>query len=322
MLSSGVVATALTAIIMFSACGSDKSANTDTRHSDKGNTSQHEKSKNSVVHFAYPDKLKPEFDLCPIWHDGMNWMDLRKLRTHLDRPELMKYVHKLQASEYLASQGFPIIPIIHKSYERSDVIDILKTHSSFVAKPAHMSQNHGLMVVVEGFDIISKQNVSAESVQQKLHKLLETTSNSDEALHRKMKPAFLIQEYIKDSYEIKYETVWGKVMAGGWTKLGGIESGYAIYNREGLPLRSDTPQLDNDQKELYQRGIELAERVAEKSDFLRIDIMIRYNDNGSKPDLFVNELELRSGLFPPNMEEMAQAINDGYRNNCVISSAD
>lgn len=261
-----------------------------------------------------PD-LSAEFNICDHWHDGMTWADFQKIRTHLERKSLIRFVDKIQANKMLKEMGIPVIPIIYASNGKEDFVAYINNKKSYVAKASHMSQNNGLIIVEDGIDLVTNKPITPIQVQIRMHNLIDSPSNSDEWILQNIPPGFLIQPYLKKRQEIKIQTIWGKTAEIVWVQ--GDESMKPnYYDPDGQPLRGG-PKLPFS-KNLIDEAKKIAERIAKNTDALRVDIMVRYNENGTQ-DLLVNELELRSALPYARTKEFAELLNQGYRNLCKNS---
>lgn len=266
--------------------------------------------------FKDPSKLRPELDICPWWNRAMTWEDFLEVRRKLERPELFVYVDKIKASEKLESEGYKVIPVIHASTEKEPFIDKLAAYSEFVAKPSHMSGSTGLIVYSKGKNLVNQKEMSLEDVQNTMFKILDTPSNSNEWYLQNMTKGFIVQEYIKDRLEIKFHTVWGRVVA--ITQGGSENMDWNWYTREGKPISYFSKKLPPPflYPELREEGIKLAEQIAKRTDALRVDFLVKKHENGNK-ELLVNELELRSKTGGPEKESFIQLLNFGYEGMCI-----
>ena len=262
--------------------------------------------------FGNPAIVDPAFDLCSVWKPGLSWDDFQNIRTHLERSELIPYVNKIESSKMLKSRGIPVIPVIYAATSKEDFSTILDKHKEYVAKPAHMSQNNGLVIIRDGINVITGKAMSSSEVQTAMHKILDTPSNSNEWVLQNMPRGFIVQEFINKRHELKIQTIFGKAVAMSW--LEGEDFNYYYYYIDGKK-RSDR-EPDFPYGDLLEEAIKIAEKSAEKTDFLRVDLMIRFNPDGSK-DLMVNELELRSQMGWPDSQIFARLINAGYRTHCI-----
>lgn len=259
-----------------------------------------------------PYRLKSEFDLCPYWGESMTWNDFQDIRTQMKHPGLMKYVNKIEANQMLRKKGIPVVPTLYASNKKENFLPFIKNLSSYVAKPAHMSANHGLTIVDNGIDLITGNAITPEEVQERMHQVLDTPSNSNEWLLQNMPRGFVVQEFIRGRQEFKFQTIWGKAVLGTW--LQGNSMKYQFYDIDGNSVEDSGEQLPL--KDAWKKAAKLAEVVAEGTDALRVDILVRLNGHG-EPELMVNEMELRQQLGWVNHEEMfARKISDGYRDRC------
>lgn len=255
------------------------------------------------LRFKDPSKLKPEFDLCPWWNRSMSWSDYLEVRRKLERPALYQYVDKIQASQHYRDQGYDVVPVYHYGRDRTPFIDKLQGLKRFVGKPSHMSVSNGLTIYREGHMLL-------EDFQEAMFALLDRPSNSNEWYLNNMPRGFLVQEFIDPPLEVKFHTVWGRTAT--VTALGFMEGEARWYDREGNPLKHETqfPYPD-----LLKRGNELAERIAERSDALRVDFLVRTAEDGSHK-LLLNEMEVRSGTAGPDGHSLVQLIHLGYEGMC------
>lgn len=245
----------------------------------------------------------------------MTWDDFQKIRTHLKRSALIRYVDKIQANKMLKENGIPVIPVIYASNKKEDFIKYISNRKSYVAKPSHMSHNTGLIIVEDGINLITKTPITKIEVQNKMHELIDTPTNSNEWVLQNIPPGFLIQEYIKKRQEIKIQTIWGKAVEIVWVQ-GGDQMILNYYAPDGRPLKGG-PELPFS-RNLIDKAKKIAERIPQHTDALRVDIMVRYNENGTQ-DLLVNELELRSAIPFAGAEQFADRLNLGYRKLCKKS---
>lgn len=258
-------------------------------------------------------KLKKEFDICPWWFDGMTWDDFQKIKAKLKRKELIKYVNKIELNRSLKEKDIPVIRVYYSSYTKSNIKELLKKYPSYVAKATHMSQNHGNYIVKDGVNLWNGSKVTPEYINKKMNELIHTPSNSNEWVLQKMRKGFLIQELIEDRQELKLQTIWGKVIEVKWLDNKAMKMKYHSYDTNGKAL-GDSSSFPY--PELWSEATELAEKIADKTDALRVDLMIKFN-SGGKPELLVNELELRSQLGYHYSKKFARLLNDGYRFNCI-----
>lgn len=266
----------------------------------------------AMEEIKFPINLSKDFNICDRWQDGMTWADFQAIRTNLERPSLIRYVDKIQANKMLKERGIPVIPVIYASNSKDPIVPIIEKLNSYVAKPSHMSHNTGLIIYQNGFDLVSKKRITAMAVEERMHKLIDTPTNSDEWVLRNIPRGFLIQEFIKKRQELKIQTIWGQPREIVWVQGGDpmILNNYDIFLN---PLGNSSPLPFS--KQLIENAKKIAEKVSLGTDALRVDIMVRFNDDGSQ-DLLVNELELRSALRFVQHQEMAQLLNDGYRKVC------
>lgn len=258
-----------------------------------------------------PDKLKSEFDICPYWYDGMTWSEFLEVRNALARPGLVKYVDKIEQQEIAEEFGVATPKTYIKTREKTPIIDIITPLTSYVAKMTHLSWSGGLMIVKNGVDIVTGQAVTPQEVQDHLFKHLDEKPRSVEswALHH-VPPGFIIQEYIPNRREVKIQTVWGKAVIGEWR--GGEEQTSATpiwgrYDRDGNRRTGDAPLPP-----FWQEAIEAAEKIAAKTDALRVDFLV-----GPHDELLLNELEIWPESDWSSMKsELAKKLNDGYRGMC------
>lgn len=266
----------------------------------------------AMEEIKFPINLSKDFNICDRWQDGMTWADFQAIRTNLERPSLIRYVDKIQANKMLKERGIPVIPVIYASNSKDPIVPIIEKLNSYVAKPSHMSHNTGLIIYQNGFDLVSKKRITAMAVEERMHKLIDTPTNSDEWVLRNIPRGFLIQEFIKKRQELKIQTIWGQPREIVWVQGGDpmILNNYDIFLN---PLGNSSPLPFS--KQLIENAKKIAEKVSLGTDALRVDIMVRFNDDGSQ-DLLVNELELRSALRFVQHQKMAQLLNDGYRKVC------
>jgi hypothetical protein len=254
--------------------------------------------------------LDPAFNICSSWHNSMTWSDFQKIRTTWQRPELIRYVNKIQANAWLNSLGIPVIPIYFSREKKDDITTQLSELTTYVAKPSHMSANHGLLIVKDGKNLRTGQAITAQQVNKMMNTVLDTPSNSNEWLLQTMPRGFVIQEYIADSQEIKIQTIWGKAAEVSWFKNGQT---YYYYTVDGTPM-DDAPAFPYQQ--FWGEAIGLAEKIAARSDAMRIDMMIQVDSNNQAQKIMVNEIELRSQMGWPGSREFAHLLNVGYRQIC------
>ena len=223
----------------------------------------------------------------------------------------MKYVNKIQANHMLKSKNIPVINNFIEMQEKKDISKELDKYSQYVAKPTHMSQNNGVMIIKNGINILTNTPISNKEVSRRMNKILETPSNSDEWLLQNMPKGFVIQEYIEYSNEIKIHTIWGQAIEVGWFQDG---RKYHYYTAQGVAKEGSIPFPYTN---IWKEAITLAERIAHRTDYLRVDIMIQLDDKKKiAKSIFVNELELRSQMGS-NTKEFAQLLNWGYEKGCV-----
>jgi len=266
---------------------------------------------NKNLKFKNKDILKEEFDICPWWKEGMTWNDFKRIKSNIKKPELMKYVNKIQANHMLKSKNIPVINNFIEMQEKKDISKELDKYSQYVAKPTHMSQNNGVMIIKNGINILTNTPISNKEVSRRMNKILETPSNSDEWLLQNMPKGFVIQEYIEYSNEIKIHTIWGQAIEVGWFQDG---RKYHYYTAQGVAKEGSIPFPYTN---IWKEAITLAERIAHRTDYLRVDIMIQLDDKKKiAKSIFVNELELRSQMGS-NTKEFAQLLNWGYEKGCV-----
>lgn len=273
--------------------------------------------KSGKKHYVGPYDLNPDMDICNEWHEGLTWQEFQDIRTVWQRPALIPYVNKIGANKLLSDLGFKTVPIIFSSEAPVDFSEILRKHSSYVAKPTYKSANHGLIIVVNGTDIISNQAITPEQVVARMNSLFEpdNVSNSDEWLLQNMPRGFVIQEYITDRTEIKIQTIWGESMRG--SSFDGEK--YYFYDLEGTSVDRFNFKKLQVSKQSWKDAVTLAAQVAKKigADAIRVDILVK-NPKGPNPELLVNELEFRQKLWWQDYEAtFMDKLNAGYSGHCI-----
>jgi hypothetical protein len=91
--------------------------------------------------------IKEEFPICEEWRDGITWKEFLVVRNGLKRPELVKYVDKIQQQEIARELGLQVPETYIATHERVPVVELLATLPSFVAKMTHLSYSEGLIIV-------------------------------------------------------------------------------------------------------------------------------------------------------------------------------
>lgn len=267
--------------------------------------------------FACGDKpsrtyeLKPEFNICDQWHDNMTWSEFLAVRNKLERPELIKYVDKIEQQKIAKEHGIAVPKTYIATRKKDPIISIITPLTSYVAKVTHMSFSEGLMIVKNGVDTITGKAVTPQQVQDHLFAFLDKKPRQVEswALHN-VSPGFMVQEYIAERREVKIQTIWGKAVIGEWR--GGEEQRattpvWGRYDRDGN--RSDGTEPS---PSWWPKAIAAAEKVAAQSDALRVDFLVRDND-----ELLLNEIEIwPESQWTSKEGEIEKQLNDGYRAYC------
>lgn len=252
--------------------------------------------------------LKEEFNICSLWHEGMTWEEFLAIRNGLRREGLIKYVDKIEQQKMAREVGLEVPKTYVSSREKISVADIISQLSTYVAKMTHLSFSQGLIVVKNGINILTNKPETPQRVEESLLTYFERKPRPVEswALHR-VRPGFMIQEYIPNRNEVKIQTIWGQAVVGEW-RGGEMASQssrvWGRYDRDG-----NTKQGYDKAPHWWPTAIASAELVAKGTDALRVDFLVR-------PDgtLLLNELEIWPETPWDCMKaELESQLNAGYR---------
>lgn len=135
-----------------------------------------------------------------------------------------------------------------------------------------------------------------------------------------VKLGFVVQQCIKNFYEIKVLTVWGKAHAGIIINKNYEE--IKIFSREGYLVHDYLPKDSFSFKQLPKGSwvelLRFAEKGAEKTDILRVVFFLQVLPSGAYK-IYFNEGADVSGHGIPEIfqAKLAKKFNDQYRNKCV-----
>jgi hypothetical protein len=241
----------------------------------------------------------------------MTWREFLAVRNGLERPGLVPYVDKIAQQKMAEECGIEVPRTYIACPEKIWIVRLLKSLDCYVAKLTHNSFSEGLIIVKHGINIITGEPITPEEVQERMYAGLHTRPRDVEswALHH-VTPGFMIQEYVQNRMEVKIQTIWGKAIIGEWR--GGEQQCYTTpiwgrYDRSGTRVDGDY-----DAPEWWPKAIEAAERIAQDTDALRVDFLVR--DDGT---LLLNELEIWTESNWSSMKyALEAALNDGYRSYC------
>ncbi len=257
------------------------------------------------------DCIKEEFDVREYWYDGMSWDNFNNIKVNLERPALIKYQDKIEQQKMAKELGLEVPKTYIASREKEPLVDLISTlPSEYVAKATHMSWGDGLVIVKNGINMMTDRPITPEQVEKAMHKVFKKRARDGQpwALY-KVKPGFMIQEYIPNRMEVKVQTVFGTVIVGLW--MGGetsaaITPGLGQFDRDGNIVRGTSPA-----PEWWPKAVAAAELLAQGTDALRVDFLVR--ENG---ELLLNEIEFYPEISwsQKTKEALANAVNEGYRN--------
>ena len=161
---------------------------------------------NQPIHEGF---LKEEFNILPGWFDGMTWGQFIDVRKTLKRDELIKYLDKIEVQKLAKEAGLQVPLTYIASYEKVPFASTISSLPSYVVKPTHLSCSDGLIIVVNGINVLTGELTSAEQVQASIFDSFEQKVRCYEAwaLHQ-VRPGFMVQEYIPDRLEVKIQTIW------------------------------------------------------------------------------------------------------------------
>ncbi len=265
----------------------------------------------NVENCIEPYLLKEEFNICEYWHDGMTWYEFNNIRNGLQREDLVKYVDKIEQQKMAQEVGLEVPKTYIVSHDKVPITGILSDLSCYVAKMTHLSFSEGLIIVKDGIDIVTGEPITPEQVQERIYKSLEAKPREKEswALHQ-VKPGFMIQEYIPNRMEVQIQTIWGRAVIGGWR-----------FGEHHMPTAHILGRYDRDGNivdgsykapEWWSEAIAAAEMMAQGTDALRVDFLVR--EGGI---FLLNELEIWPETNWSSMRtELETQLNDGYRNLC------
>ncbi len=255
--------------------------------------------------------FKEEFSIAEYWHDGMTWGEFLEIRNGLRRLDLVKYLDKIEQQKMAKEAGVEVVKTYIASQEKVPFIDIISDLSSYVAKPTHLSFSEGLIIVKNGINMLTGKPISPEEVQKSIFKSFERKPREVESwLLHQVPPGFMIQEYVPMRMEVKIQTVWGKAIIGEWR--GGetkkkITKIWGRYDHDGNKVwgRREAP-------EWWPKAIAAAEQMAQGTDALRIDFLVKVGGI-----LLLNELAFWTESDWRKLKTALETqLNDGYRKMC------
>ena len=256
-------------------------------------------------------RLKEEFNVLKYWHDGMKWDEFNEIKkVPLERPALVKTQDKIEQQKIAQEAGLKVPKTYVASREKVSLIGLLSSLPTYVAKASHMSWSDGLIIVKNGINMLTDKPITPEQVEEHVYKLLDTKPRQEESwsLHQ-VQRGFLIEEYIPNRMEVKIQTVFGRAIVGSWLKgesKGGIPPILGTYNRNGKRLAESYKEAPD----WWPNAIAAAELLAQETDALRLDFLVR--ENG---ELLLNEIEFYP-LIPWSKKikrKLTRAVNKGYR---------
>ena len=259
----------------------------------------------------YVCSLLPEFNYSKNFRSGKGYYPILFMRRSREDPKLSKWMNKIWIHEYLQNLGLPTLEHYFASYETAPPEKILKRHSQFVAKPAHMSEGDCVFVVADGFDLKSGAKVDAQQISVSLSEAMSLKTVSwDTWGTRNSRAGVVVEEmsangdgeFTSMPDEVKIHCVWGKVYFGVWRRGN-------VYQRGGFLYRDHFNEfLTPDDQAWWSTMIECAEVAAAGTDLLRVDMFV----NGGSP--VISEVEIMPATPVPRalQTEMAKLLNAGY----------
>ncbi len=241
------------------------------------------------------------------WHDGMTWKEFLAIRNDLPQPGLIKYVDKIEQQKIAEEAGIEVPKTYIATREKTPILDIISDLPSYVAKPIHLSFGRGLIIVKDGIDIVTGEQVTPEQVQESMFKSLEIKQREKDtwALYQ-VEPGFMIQEYIPNREEVQILTIWGRAVIGIWRGGEGkrrFTRHFGQYERNGKRLRGR-----HKAPKWWSKAIDTAELIAKGTDALRVDLLVKKNDV-----FLLNEFGLCPENHWANKKIIEDSLNEGYR---------
>ena len=260
---------------------------------------------------TYVQSLREEFDYSAHYSGKKGYYPGIFMRRARVDARLADWMNKIKIKEYLDSLGVPTLERFYSSYEGAPPAETLEGLDSYVAKPAHLSEGDSVFIVRHGVDLKTGDTVSTQRIVNGLERAMSLRTVSwDSWATRNTTPGVVVEAMAANRHgnfdtmpdELKIYCVWGKVYFGVWRQGLDYQCGGFLYR----------DQFDNNlaaqDRDWWKRMIELAEIVAQGTDFIRVDLFA----NGGNP--VVNEVEVipATPIPRPLQSEIANLLNHGY----------
>lgn len=260
---------------------------------------------------SYVNSLHEEFDYSSYYSRKRGYYPgIFKRRARVDN-RLADWMNKIKIKEYLDSLSVPTLNRYYSSYEGAPPLNLFEHLTDYVAKPAHLSEGDSVFIVRHGIDQKTGNTVSTEQIVEELERAMSLRTVSwDSWATRNTTPGVVVEELAANRHgnfdtmpdELKIYCVWGKVYFGVWRQ--GLE-----YQGSGFLYRDHfDDDLKSEDRAWWKRMIELAELVAEGTDFIRVDLFA----NGGHPVVSEVEVIPATPIPRPLQTKIADLLNHGY----------
>lgn len=118
----------------------------------KENFESYDNSKDFDIEYVNKNwNLNPDFDLSDRWQKGMTYEDYRDLVMKIEKPSLIKWSDKIWLYQFYQKFNLPAPPILYYSNSQDfDVESVICGMKNYCAKPSHLAESEGVLVVKEG----------------------------------------------------------------------------------------------------------------------------------------------------------------------------
>lgn len=247
-------------------------------------------------YYKYEDKFQfdvdyvlPEFKISE--KDLSSFSKMNYSKRFIKSDILKKLYNKFNLKQKFIELGFNVPKTYLYANSNSDITDCLNSKSTFVAKPAHMSESVGVNIKSS-----INQIVDVKKINFNLNRLLEV---SDKGNWRRLpvdadidwkdtETGILVEEYISVIYELKVFVIFGEPV------IGDLREGSSEIHRIDFITKEN--KYLNWSKE-YDMLVNFAKDL--KIDFVRVDFLY----DGNK--LYATECAFMPGtILPEEIEEL------------------
>ena len=242
------------------------------------------------VNWILPEFIIPEKSL-------KDYTSMNSSKKFVISNTLRKYYNKFHLKQKFKEIGFNVPKTYFYTNTVTDLTTHLKQYSTFVAKPAHMSESISVFIKPS-----LKSEVNLENINQTLNSFISVSDKNNwrnspidcEIYWKNTETGILIEEYINVIYELKVFVVFGEPV------IVDLREGNREMHRVDF-ITKENKYLNWDKE--YELIISFVKEL--KIDFLRIDFLY----NGHK--LYATECAFMPGTYLP--EEVEQLIANKLR---------